>query len=180
VELWGHRTDVPQTPSARTTWQDAIRVFLTCNFWHAVCSGVRRQSAKDRVADLYVADPRIRRASRLGDVQPLVTNSETNVWTVNGSTHLWNLSGKVAEGWEGEIDQLMRRQLVSLSFDERRQLYGRIQDLVADNLPIICLASPHVLVGVNRCVQNVRPSILRPYALRNADALFLDGPADNR
>jgi hypothetical protein len=70
--------------------------------------------------------------------------------------------------------------LVSLSFDERGQLYGRVQDLVADNLPIICLASPHVLVGVNRRVQNVRPSILRPYALWNAGALFLEGPADNR
>lgn len=42
------------------------------------------------------------------------------------------------------------------------------------------LLGPHVLVGVNRRVQNVRPSILRPYALWNADALVLEGPADNR
>jgi peptide/nickel transport system substrate-binding protein len=112
-----------------------------------------------------------------GDVDP---NSEMNVWTVNGSTHLWSLSGKAPEGWEREIDQLMRRQLVSLSFEERRQLYGRVQELVAANLPIICLASPHILVGAARRVQNLHPSILRPYALWNADALFFDGPGGSR
>jgi peptide/nickel transport system substrate-binding protein len=106
-----------------------------------------------------------------GDVDP---NSEMNVWTLNGSTHLWNLSGKAAEGWEKEIDYLMRRQLVSLSFQERKRFYDRVQDLVADNLPIICLASPHILVGASRRVQNLHPSILRPYALWNADALFLE------
>ena len=112
-----------------------------------------------------------------GDVDP---NSEVNVWTVNGSTHLWNLSGKAAEGWEREIDQLMRRQLVALPFEERKQLYGRVQDLVAVNLPMICLASPHVLVGAARRVQNLRPSILRPYALWNADALYLERPGGSR
>ncbi len=112
-----------------------------------------------------------------GDTDP---NSELNVWTVNGSTHLWNLSGKGTEDWEREIDRLMRQQLVSPSFEERKRLYDRVQYLVATNLPVICLMSPHVLVGASRRIRNLRPSILRPYALWNADELFLDPRGGNQ
>jgi peptide/nickel transport system substrate-binding protein len=134
------------------------------------------RSMMDRIFNTYEYEGAVMTLAS-GDVDP---NSEMNVWTLNGSTHLWNLSGKAPEGWEREIDQLMRRQLLSLSFEERRQLYGRVQELVAVNLPIICLASPHVLVGASRRLQNLHPSILRPYALWNADALFLDGSAGSR
>jgi peptide/nickel transport system substrate-binding protein len=134
------------------------------------------RSMMDRIFNTYDYETAVMTLAS-GDVDP---NSEMNVWTVNGSTHLWNLSAKAPEGWEREVDQLMRRQLVSLSFEERRQLYGRVQELVAANLPIVCLASPHVLVGASRRVQNLHPSILRPYALWNADALFLDGPGGSR
>jgi peptide/nickel transport system substrate-binding protein len=134
------------------------------------------RSMMDRIFNTYDYEAAVMTLAS-GDVDP---NSEMNVWTVNGSTHLWNLGSKAPEGWEKEIDQLMRRQLISVSFEERRQLYARVQELVAANLPIICLASPHVLVGASRRVQNLHPSILRPYALWNADALFLDGPGGSR
>ena len=134
------------------------------------------RSLTDRILNTYDYGAAVMTLAS-GDVDP---NSEMNVWTVNGSTHLWNLGGKAPEGWEKEIDQLMRRQLVSLSFQERRRLYDRVQNLVADNLPIICLVSPHALVGATRRVQNLHPSILRPYALWNADALFLEGPGGGR
>jgi peptide/nickel transport system substrate-binding protein len=134
------------------------------------------RSLTDRILNTYDYEAAVMTLAS-GDGDP---NSEMNIWTLNGSTHLWNLGGKSAEGWEREIDQLMRRQLVSVSFEERRRLYGRTQELVAVNLPIICLASPHVLVGAARRVQNLHPSILRPYALWNADALFLEGPGGGR
>jgi peptide/nickel transport system substrate-binding protein len=134
------------------------------------------RSMLDRVFNSYEYEAAVMTLAS-GDVDP---NSEMNVWTVNGSTHLWNLGGRAPEGWEREIDQLMRRQLISLSFEERKQLYGRVQELVTVNLPIICLASPHVLVGASHRVRNLHPSILRPYALWNADALFLDGPGGGR
>ena len=106
-----------------------------------------------------------------GDTDP---NSELNVWSVNGSTHLWNLSGKAVEPWEQDIDRYMRQQLITLSFAERKRLYDRVQYLVATKMPIICLVSPHVLLGASRRIHNLRPSILRPYALWNADELYLD------
>ena len=130
----------------------------------------------DRIFDTYNYEVAVMTLAS-GDIDP---NSERNVWTVNGSTHLWNLSGKATESWENEIDELMRRQLVTLSFGERRRLYDRVQDLVTSNLPIICLASPHVLVGAAGSVRNLRPSILRPYALWNADSLFVQARANSK
>jgi len=105
-----------------------------------------------------------------GDTDP---NSEMNVWTRSGSTHIWNLNGAAPPDWEIEIDQLMRQQLESLSFSDRKRMYDRVQRLVAANLPLICIASPHLLIGASRSVGNLRPSILPPYALWNADEIFM-------
>ncbi|PYP99454.1 MAG: ABC transporter substrate-binding protein, partial [Acidobacteria bacterium] len=46
-----------------------------------------------------------------GDADP---NGEMNVWLSNGATHLWHLGqSRPATSWEQEIDELMRRQLVT-------------------------------------------------------------------
>jgi peptide/nickel transport system substrate-binding protein len=105
-----------------------------------------------------------------GDVDP---TSEMNVWVSSGPTHLWNLgpSGPSAP-WEKEIDDLMRRQLVTLDARDRRRQYDRVQELVATNLPLIPLVSPNVLVGAREGLGNFRPAILDPYVLWNADELF--------
>ena len=105
-----------------------------------------------------------------GDVDP---TSEMNVWISSGPTHLWRLgaSAPSAPG-EKEIDELMRRQAVTLDPRERKRLYDRVQELVADNLPLIPLVSPNVLVGARPGLGNFRPAILDPYVLWNADELF--------
>ena len=41
-------------------------------------------------------------------------------------------------------------------------------------LPIIPLASPNILVGVDRGVGNFRPGVLAHYTLWNADELFFE------
>jgi peptide/nickel transport system substrate-binding protein len=104
-----------------------------------------------------------------GDTDP---NAEVNVWTSKGSTHIWNLNGAPAPDWEREIDQLMRQQMTTIAAVDRKRLYDRVQELVAINLPVICLVSPHVLVGTTERLGNFRPSILRPYVLWNADELY--------
>ena len=104
-----------------------------------------------------------------GDADP---NSEMNVWLSDGSMHLWNLSGKPQDPWEEEIDRLMRLQMITLQYPERRRLYDRVQELVSENLPIICLSSPHVLVVATNRLGNFHPAVLRPYALWNAESLY--------
>lgn len=104
------------------------------------------------------------------DVDP---NSQTNVWLLGGSMHLWNLSGKAETLWEEEMDRLMRRQMLVSDRTERKVLYDRVQQLASEHLPFICLTSPHVLVGAAARLNNLQPSILRPNALWNAESLYL-------
>jgi peptide/nickel transport system substrate-binding protein len=104
-----------------------------------------------------------------GDVDP---NGEMNVWLSSGPTHLWRLGSAPSAPWEKEIDDLMGRQLTTLDARERKRQYDRVQALVAENLPLIPLVSPNVLVGAKTGLGNFRPAILDPYVLWNADELF--------
>ena len=106
-----------------------------------------------------------------GDPDP---NPEMNVWLSNGATHLWHLNEtKPATDWEREIDQLMQQQMVTLNYEKRKQLYDRVQQLIAQNLPFIFLATPDVLVGAKADVGNFHPAVLDHYTLWNADELYL-------
>lgn len=105
-----------------------------------------------------------------GDADP---TSEMNVWDSDGETHLWNLSGKPAAPWEAEMDKLMREQEVTLDYAKRKQLYDRVQEIVAQNLPVICVVSPDILVAARNRVGNFSPAILDPYALWNVDELYV-------
>ncbi|HET7183869.1 MAG TPA: ABC transporter substrate-binding protein [Terriglobales bacterium] len=105
-----------------------------------------------------------------GDVDPA---SEINVWLSTGSTHLWHLhETQPATYWEAEIDRLMQQQLATVQFHDRKQLYDRVQLLIAENLPIICLATPDILVGAKTGIGNFRPANLDHYTLWNVEELF--------
>jgi peptide/nickel transport system substrate-binding protein len=104
-----------------------------------------------------------------GDADP---TAEMNVWVSSGETHLWNLEGKPATPWESEMDRLMEQQLTTLDYSKRKQLYNRVQEIVADDLPMICLVSPNILVGARNRIGNFRPAILDPYALWNVEELY--------
>lgn len=114
-----------------------------------------------------------------GDVDP---TSEMNVWRLAGATHLWNLGQEEQAGWEGEIDRLMGQQLTTLDAKRRKRLYDRVQQLVAENLPLICLVSPNILVGAHSKVGNFQPAIIESYTLWNADEIYVvfDGASARR
>jgi peptide/nickel transport system substrate-binding protein len=106
-----------------------------------------------------------------GDADP---TSEMNVWLSSGETHLWHpRQEKPATPWESEMDRLMQQQLVTLDYAKRKSLYDRVQEIVAEELPIICLVSPNILVGAANRVGNFRPAILVPYALWNIEQLYV-------
>ena len=107
-----------------------------------------------------------------GDSDP---TAEMNVWLSSGETHLWNLTeeSKPATPWETEMDKLMNQQLITLNYARRKELYDQVQQIVAQDLPVICLASPHILVGAKNRVGNFHPAILAPYALWNVDQLYV-------
>jgi len=106
-----------------------------------------------------------------GDADP---TSEMNVWLSSGETHLWHpRQEKPATPWEAEMDRLMQQQLVTLDYAKRKSLYDRVQEIVADDVPVICLVSPNILVGAANRVGNFRPAILVPYALWNIEQLYV-------
>ncbi len=106
-----------------------------------------------------------------GDADP---TSEMNIWVTSGGTHLWDLNQtKPATAWEAEMDRLMEQQLITRDYAKRNRLYDRVQEIVAENLPVICLASPNILVGAKDRVGNFRPAILDPYALWNIEELYI-------
>jgi peptide/nickel transport system substrate-binding protein len=105
-----------------------------------------------------------------GDADP---NPEMNVWLSSGATHLWDLSrGHPATAWQAEIDRLMTEQLMTLNYKERKRAYDRVQLLVTENLPLICLVSPNILVGAKNNVGNFRPANLNDFTLWNVEQLF--------
>jgi len=106
-----------------------------------------------------------------GDPDP---NPEMNVWLSSGSTHLWHLGEtQPASAWEQEIDRLMQQQMITLNYEKRKRLYDRVQQIVAENLPFIFLATANVLTGAKAQVGNFHPAVLDHYTLWNVDQLYL-------
>lgn len=104
-----------------------------------------------------------------GDVDP---NSELNLLTSSGSAHVWAKTGP-PQPWQSEIDQLMREQLTVSNYQERKQIFDRVQKILWENVPVICLVSPDILVGAKDQIGNFRPAILSSHTLWNADRLFI-------
>jgi peptide/nickel transport system substrate-binding protein len=112
-----------------------------------------------------------------GDADP---NPEMNVWTSQGTSHLWHLNeAQPASAWEGEIDRLMQQQMVTLDYAKRKQLYDRVQQLIAEQLPFIFLATPNVLAAADSRIGNFHPAILDPYTLWNAEELYIRTPLES-
>jgi peptide/nickel transport system substrate-binding protein len=109
-------------------------------------------------------------------------NADTNVWPSGGGTHLWNPSqAHPATPWEAEIDTLMERQRATPRYVERKKLYDRLQEILAEEQPMIFLASPDILVGAKNVIGNFHPSVLEPYVLCNVEQLFFrNGPENDR
>lgn len=95
-------------------------------------------------------------------------------------THLWNPEQThPATSWEAEIDRLMGLQLTVTGGVQRKKLYDRVQEILAENQPMIFLASPDILVGAKNTIGNFHPAVLEPYVLWNVEQLYLRSAAGN-
>ena len=113
-----------------------------------------------------------------GDADP---NPEMNVWLSSGGSHLWNPNqSQPMTPWEAEIDRLMRQQMTTLDHAQRKLLYDRVQQIAAENLPLICLASPNILVAARKDLGNFQPAVVDHYTLWNVEQLYWRRPAGPR
>jgi peptide/nickel transport system substrate-binding protein len=107
-----------------------------------------------------------------GDLDP---NSQMNVWMSNGDDHFWNLGeSHPATAWEAEIDSLMQKQMSSLNTAERHRLYNRVQQIETEQIPVVFLIAPNLLVASKDRVRNFKPAVLDSHTLWNSDELYLD------
>ena len=107
-------------------------------------------------------------------------NSDINVWLSSGGTHLWNPSqAHPATAWEAEIDRLFGEQMSARTFEQRKKLYDRAQEILAENQPMIFLASPDILAGAKNSVGNFHPAVLEPYVLWNVEQLYVKSGQEN-
>ena len=107
-------------------------------------------------------------------------NSDINVWLSSGGTHLWNPSQPhPATPWEAEIDRLIEEQMYARTFEQRKKLYDRVQEILAEYQPMIFLASPDILVGAKNSLGNFHPAVLEPYVLWNVERLYLKNGREN-
>lgn len=105
-----------------------------------------------------------------GDSDP---NPEINVWTSTGGSHLWALAEiHPLTSWQAELDRLMEAQTTVLDYPKRKAMYDRVQKIVADADPVICLVSPNVLAAAKKGIGGLNPSVMRNYLLWNADQLY--------
>jgi peptide/nickel transport system substrate-binding protein len=101
-------------------------------------------------------------------------NSQANVWSSSGTHHAWNPGeAKPATTWEAEIDRLMKVQATALSDRERKQAFDRVQEIVAEQVPIVYLVHPDVLVAISPSVRGAAPSVLPPHLFWNVEHLSL-------
>jgi peptide/nickel transport system substrate-binding protein len=106
--------------------------------------------------------------------------ADFNVWRSSGGTHLWNPSQThPATAWEAEIDKLMEQQLDAPKFEQRKKFFDRVQEILAENQPMIFLASPDILVGAKTSIGNFHAAVLEPYVLWNVEQLYFKNASGN-
>lgn len=99
-------------------------------------------------------------------------NADLQMWLSSGSMHVWNPEQtNPATAWEAEIDSLMKQQLVTSQPDTRKRIFDRVQEIAADQVPVIPLVTPHLLAGAKRDLVNFRPATIEPFALWNVETL---------
>ena len=103
------------------------------------------------------------------DVDPALS---MDFWRSSGNAHVWNRGQpQPATEWERRVDELMARQASTIDLAERKRLFGEVQRIFADQLPILYFAAPRVYVVTNARVLNATPALLRPMVLWSADTL---------
>lgn len=91
-----------------------------------------------------------------------------------GSAHQWRpKQSEPATEWEARVDELFAQQAQEIDPAVRKKTFNEIQSVLAEEMPVIPIASRHIVSAVNDRVGNLSPSGILPYSLWNADRLFI-------
>lgn len=92
-----------------------------------------------------------------GGLEP---HNGANVWKSSGMLHMWNPKQESpGTEWEAEIDRLMDEGARELDVSRRREIYGRVQEILYTELPFIMLPRQYAFTAYKNDVKNYRPYI---------------------
>lgn len=101
-------------------------------------------------------------------------SSYTNFLFSSSPLHQWHpKQAKPATDWEAQIDEMVTAQARETDTERRRAVFRDIQQILAEQLPVIPIAARHVITAANARIGNYRPSPLFPHSLWNAEELFV-------
>jgi len=84
-----------------------------------------------------------------------------DIFMSGGRMHMWHPSQtKPATDWEKRIDELMTEIGRNTDTDRRRALFFEVQQVMAEQQPLIFLVTPNEYVGIRNRWQNVSPTPL--------------------
>ena len=96
-----------------------------------------------------------------------------NVWLSKGQLHFWWPMQKTPQmPWEREIDGLMNLQAGTFDYNQRKQHYDRVQEVLAEQQPMIHTVNQFVFVCAKQSIGNLQPAVSRHRTLWNADELY--------
>lgn len=107
----------------------------------------------------------------VSDTEP---SSFGNFLKSDAAAHQWHPEQKTpATEWEARIDKLFAEQAGETDPQKRAALFGEIQQIMAQELPVIPVVARHIVSAANTKIGNHAPSPIFPYSLWNADQLFI-------
>jgi peptide/nickel transport system substrate-binding protein len=93
-------------------------------------------------------------------------------WLSSGAAHVWNIGqASPALPWERRIDELMNRMSATLDLPERQRLFLEVQQIFAEELPILYFAAPRLYMGASTRITNLTPAVLRPQLVWSIDTI---------
>jgi peptide/nickel transport system substrate-binding protein len=112
-----------------------------------------------------------------GSIEP---HSGANLWTSKGGSHMFNLAPQPGEpqiigwqpnDWELEIDRLFTAGARELDEAKRQEIYGKFQQIVQEQLPVIHLVHEIAIVAVRDRIQGLKYTGLPSWGLWNIQEL---------
>lgn len=92
----------------------------------------------------------------------------------DSATHQWApQQPRPATDWEARLDALVAAQAHERDAQKRRAIFREIQQVMAEQLPVIPVVARHIVSVAHTRVGNYRPSGIFPYSLWNAEELFV-------
>ena len=97
-----------------------------------------------------------------------------NVLKSDGFTHQWFPRQKTpSTPWEARINALMDEQMQTLDYAKRKKDYDEVQDILAEQVPMIFTVTPISYSAIRSDIGNLRPTALCSYRVTwNAEELY--------